>query len=139
MVQFREPGVTADAGLLAFRLDIEILPLFADRRMDLLAEGDAVERVDHGIPIPLDDASDLRAPSLMRAKPPGRFEIGGHNRRIAIMELGEAGLGIGVDDDLPKTRPTPFSVPSGMCPARRKAPDIRVRARLVPLFRPSEL
>jgi hypothetical protein len=55
MVQFREPGVTADVGLLAFRLDIEILPLFADRRMDLLAEGDAVERVEHGLAIPLDD------------------------------------------------------------------------------------
>jgi hypothetical protein len=39
MVRFRGPGVTADAGLLAFRPDIEILPLFADRRMDLLAEG----------------------------------------------------------------------------------------------------
>ena len=62
-------GSTDDAGLLAFRPDIESLPLFIDRRMDLLAEGDAVERVDHGIAIPLDDASDLRAPSLMRAKP----------------------------------------------------------------------
>jgi hypothetical protein len=68
MVQFRGPGVTDDAGLLAFRPDIESLPLFIDRRMDLLAEGDAVERVDHGLAIPLDDASDLRAPSLMRAK-----------------------------------------------------------------------
>jgi hypothetical protein len=72
--RFRPPahvgrGVTADAGLLAFRPDIEILPLFADRRMDLLAEGDAVERVEHGLAIPLDDASDLRAPSLMLAKP----------------------------------------------------------------------
>jgi hypothetical protein len=63
MVQFRGPGVIDDAGLLAFRPDIESLPLFIDRRMDLLAE------VDHGLAIPLDDASDLRAPSLMRAKP----------------------------------------------------------------------
>jgi hypothetical protein len=49
MVQFRGPGVTDDAGLLAFRPDIETLPLFTDRRMDLLAEGDAVERVEHGL------------------------------------------------------------------------------------------
>jgi hypothetical protein len=73
MVQFRGPGVTADAGLLAFRPDIEILPLFADRRMELRAEGDAVERVDHGLAISLGDASDLPCPGLGAGEASQRF------------------------------------------------------------------
>jgi hypothetical protein len=68
-VQFRGRGVAADAGLFAFRPAIEFLPLIADRRMDLLAEGDAVERVEHGLAIPLDDASDLRAPQATQERP----------------------------------------------------------------------
>jgi hypothetical protein len=36
----------------------------ADRRMTLLSEGDAVEHVEHGLAICLDDANDLRAPGL---------------------------------------------------------------------------
>jgi hypothetical protein len=36
--------------------DIEILLQFADRRIDLLAEGDAVELIEHGLVKPLDDA-----------------------------------------------------------------------------------
>ena len=78
IVQFRGPGVTADAGLLAFRPDIEILPLFADRRMDLLAEGDAVELVEHGLAIPLDDTSDLRAPGLDADEASHRFRQAKH-------------------------------------------------------------
>jgi hypothetical protein len=56
---------------------------------------------------------------------PGRLEIGGHNRRLAFMELGEAGLGIGVDEDRPIDPANHFQRAHGMCPARRKAQDIR--------------
>jgi hypothetical protein len=69
MVQFRGPGVTADAGLLALCPDIEILPLFADRRMDLLAEGDAVERVEHVLQYLSTMPVICGLPALMRAKP----------------------------------------------------------------------
>lgn len=57
-VQCRGPACTPGAGLLAPRPVIEILPLFADRRMDLLVDGDAVERVVYGLAIILDDASE---------------------------------------------------------------------------------
>jgi hypothetical protein len=136
----------------------------ADRRMDVLAEGVAVER---GLAIPLDDARDLRAPGLGAHEASQRFrqaklngmaaggrvdalgseeefafvaavgaalfgaatgentprygdvlrvdgqdkavsEIGGHDRRLAIMDLGEAGLGIGVDEGLPIDPADPF-------------------------------
>jgi len=50
---------TPGARVLAPRPDIEILPLFADRRMDFLTDGDAVERVANGLAILLDGAIDL--------------------------------------------------------------------------------
>jgi hypothetical protein len=69
---------------------------------------------------------------------PAVSEIGGHDRRLAIMEFGEAGLG--VDERLPIDRANPLSAcPHGRCPARRKAQDIRFRTRLVRLSRQSEL
>jgi hypothetical protein len=71
---------------------------------------------------------------------PAVSEIGGHDRRLAIMEFGEAGLGIDVDERLPIDLANPLSAyPHGRCPARRKAQDIRFRTRLVRLSRQSEL
>ncbi len=135
--------------------------------MDLLAEGDAVERVEHGLAVPLDDASELRAPGLgageacqrfrqaklgglaggrrvdvldsegefafgavvgaalfgaaigentprygavlhVEGQDPAVSEIGRYDRRLAIVELGEAGIGIGVDEGLPIDLANPF-------------------------------
>jgi uncharacterized protein HemY len=42
--------------LIILRPDIEILLQFADRRIELLAEDDAIELVEHGLVKPLDDA-----------------------------------------------------------------------------------
>lgn len=41
---------------------IEIEPQCADRVVDLLAEGDAIELVEHGFVQPFDDAVGLRQP-----------------------------------------------------------------------------
>ena len=43
---------------------IEILLQFADRRVDLLAEGDAIELVEHGLVVALDNSIYLRALGL---------------------------------------------------------------------------
>jgi hypothetical protein len=142
---------------------MEILP----SSQEFLAEGDAVERVEYGLAVPLDDASELRAPGLGAGEACHRFrraklggmagsrrvdvldsagefafvavvgatlcgaaigehtprygavlqvegqypavsEIGLDDRRIAITELGEAGLGIGVDVGLPIDPANPF-------------------------------
>ena len=121
--------------------DIEILLQFADRRIDLLAEGDAVELVEHGLVKPFDDAIGLRAPGLgagmvdvldskvelvfvavvgaaifgaaigentlqhdavllVEGQDPVVQEIGRSDRRLAIIELDEANLRIGIDEGL---------------------------------------
>jgi hypothetical protein len=55
------------------------------------------------------------------------------------MELGEAGLGIGVDEGLPIDLANPFQRANREgVPARRKAQDFRIRTLLVPLFWQSE-
>jgi hypothetical protein len=51
-----------------------------------------------------------RGGAVLRVKgqDPAVSEIGGHDRRLAIMELGEAGLGIGADEGLPSDPANPF-------------------------------
>ncbi len=44
----------------------------------------------------------------MDRQDPAVSETGGHDQRLVIMELGEAGLGIGVDKGLPIDPPNPF-------------------------------
>ena len=44
--------------------DVEVGLQVVDRRVDLLAEGDAIELVEHGLVEALDDAVGLRAPGL---------------------------------------------------------------------------
>jgi len=39
-------------------------------------------------------------------------EIGGGERGLSVVELGEAELGVGVDEVCLQTRPTPFKVPT---------------------------
>ena len=129
-----------------------------DRRVDLHAEGDAIDFVEHGFVEALDDAVGLRTPGLgsgvidaldgeielihaarittifgsrsVSTRCSGMpcsswkgitrsLEIGGGDRRLAVIELGEADLGVGVDEGLLVTRPTPSASRRKRCPARR--------------------
>jgi hypothetical protein len=64
---------------------------------------------------------------------PGQFEIGGHNRRLAITELCESGLGIGVDEDSPIGQANPFQRAHVEGVARRKAQTFGFELTLYPL------
>jgi hypothetical protein len=63
---------------------------------------------------------------------PAVSEIGGHDRRLAIMELGQAGPGIRVDESLPIDPANPFQRAQMEGVPRRKVQGI-------PLSRQSEL
>jgi hypothetical protein len=111
--------------------------------LDLLAEGDAVERVEHGLAIPLVQPSEAcwngwrpvgsmfltareslhswrpwvprysvpRSVRTRRGTAPfsaWKGKTRPHDRRLAIMEFGEAGLGMGVDEGLPIDPANPF-------------------------------
>jgi len=76
----------------------------------------------------------LRYDAVLRVEgqDPAVSENGGHHRRLAIIELGEAGLGIGVDESSPIDPVNPFQRAHMECVPRRKAQGI-------PLSRQSEL
>ena len=113
----------------------------ADRAVDFLAEGDAVELVEHGLVEPLNNSIRLRAFGLgarvidilerqvelifmmlgiaaifratigqhaaelhlvgvVEGHDPIVEQVGGGDRRLAVIELGEGDLGVGVDEGL---------------------------------------
>ena len=76
----------------------------------------------------------LRYGAVLRVEgqDPAVSENGGHDRRPAIIELGEAGLGIGVDESSPIDPANPFQRAHMEGVPRRKAQGI-------PLSRQSEL
>ena len=117
---------------------IEIAVQLADRAVDFLAEGDAVELVEHGLVEPLNNSIRLRAFGLgarvidilerqvelifmmlgiaaifratigqhaaelhlvgvVEGHDPIVEQVGGGDRRLAVIELGEGDLGVGVD------------------------------------------
>ncbi len=132
---------------------IEVVLQLADGIVDLLAEGDSIELIQHSLVEPLADAVGLRALGLgagvidvLRRKVEfifvtvmGAAEFGATigqdplqrhtlilverddrslsrsgrgDRGLAVVELGEADLGVGVDEGLLIDPPTPLRVPT---------------------------
>src|SRR5271165_4135373 len=158
--------------------EVEVGLEVVDRGVDLLAEGDAVELVEHGLVEALDDAVGLRAPGLgsgvvdvldrqielvfvavMRSAKFGSAigehalqgnvvllverdhavveQVGGGERGLAIVQLGEADFGVGVDEGLLVDAPDALERPDveGVL-TRRSIPGIRRRIRHGPPCRP---
>src|SRR5438094_4718183 len=64
-------------------------------------------------------------------------DLGGGDWRLAVIELGEGHLGVGVDKGLlinPLRRPSAY--PRRRCPARRNSPGTRSRTRHALPYRP---
>jgi hypothetical protein len=80
--------------------------IFSTARASLLSWGSWVPRYS----VPRSMRTRGTAPfSTWKGKDPAVSKIGRrHDRRLAIMELGEAGLGIGVDEGLPIDLANPF-------------------------------
>ena len=139
LIELAHPGVEVGLQLI-------------DRRIELLAECDAIELVKHGLVESLDDAVGLWTLGLgagvvdvldreielvfVTVVGPAEFgspvgehalqentvlleegndpvveEVSGGQRRLAVVELGEADLGVGVDEGLLIDAPDPFESP----------------------------
>jgi hypothetical protein len=92
--------------------------------MDLLSEGDVVERVEHGLAVPFDDASELQSPGLGAGEACQRFRPGGG--RVDILDSGRefafvavVGAAYSVPRSMKTRRGTaPFSTWGGQGPGR---------------------